>query len=62
MNYISAMRGGKRPNSGRKPVVDKAVMITLYPKSSHVEALGGREAVQVLCKEFIEKSVKKKKK
>lgn len=34
-------RGGKRDNAGRKPVKDKAVQLTIYPRESDIEKAGG---------------------
>ena len=34
-------RGGSRPNAGRKPVKDKVVSLTIYPRKSAIKKAGG---------------------
>jgi len=34
-------RGGSRPNAGRKPVKDKVVTLTIYPRKSAIKKAGG---------------------
>lgn len=45
--------GGKRKNSGRKPVEDKKVRVTLWLNESIVNAKGGLEATKELCIVFL---------
>ena len=35
--------GGKRKNSGRKPVEDKKIQVTIYVRASKINAHGGLE-------------------
>lgn len=39
-------RGGQRNNSGRKAIEDKKKGITIYVRESHINFLGGRDAVR----------------
>ena len=48
-------RGGQRPNSGRKPIKDKKKQISIYPRESKIELIGGPEKI----KEKIYKLLKK---
>jgi len=46
-------RGGSRPNAGRKPVKDKVVTLTIYPRKSAIKKAGGvqeakRKALEAL--------------
>lgn len=41
--------GGKRKNSGRKPVKDKAVQLSIYPKSSIIKKVGGIKKAKEIC-------------
>lgn len=50
--------GGARARAGRKPVEDKKVMLSIYPQSSRVEALGLEECKRIAA-EAIEKEYKK---
>ena len=48
-------RGGQRPNSGRKPVKDKAIQLTIYPRKSDIKKAGGiqaakRKALAAICR------------
>ncbi len=45
--------GGKRNNSGRKPVADKKVRVTLWVNESIVTSKGGLEATKELCIVFL---------
>jgi hypothetical protein len=45
--------GGKRSNSGRKPLTDKMVRIPLWVKESVANAHGGIEATKELCIVFL---------
>lgn len=41
--------GGKRNGAGRKPVKDKAVQISIYPKTSIVKKIGGLKKAKELA-------------
>jgi len=41
--------GGKRSNAGRKKVKDKAIQVTLYPRTSIVKKVGGMAKAKQLC-------------
>jgi hypothetical protein len=47
-------RGGPRPNSGRKPVTDKKVPLTIYVRESTLNRLG-KEAVREIAVDAIQK-------
>lgn len=48
--------GGSRVNSGRKPIEDKKVTLSIYPHKSRIELIGIEEtkriAIQAIEKEF----------
>lgn len=54
-----AKHGGRRKNSGRKPVEDKKVALTIWPRMSQVEKLGGMEVAKSLVLQGLEGAVKK---
>lgn len=41
--------GGKRSRAGRKPIADKAQMVTIYPRSSQIKKIGGIEKARELA-------------
>lgn len=43
-------RGGKRPNSGRKPLAEKKEPVTVYLYPSEIDKLGGRDGVKHFLK------------
>lgn len=45
-------RGGKRTGSGRKPVTDKKIQLTIYVKTSQIKKLG-REKIRQVCEKSI---------
>jgi hypothetical protein len=47
MKQHQKQRGGPRPNSGRKPVADKKIALTIYVKESVIEALGKETAKEI---------------
>ena len=47
--------GGRRKNSGRKPVADKKQAVTVYVPQSTIIKLGGAQSVKNLTKMYIEK-------
>ena len=47
--------GGKRKNSGRKPVTDKKKQVTLYVLQSMIDKLGGEAEMKKYIYETIEK-------
>lgn len=49
---------GRRGNSGRKPVEDKKVQLSIYPLGSWVNAIGIKRAKD-LCLIALEKEMKK---
>jgi hypothetical protein len=50
-------RGGARANSGRKPITDKKMQLSIYLRKSKIDLNGGSEAI----KEKIYKILKSKK-
>lgn len=50
---MEKQRGGQRPGSGRKPVTDKKIQLTIYVLTSQVEKLGGREKIRQVCEKII---------
>ena len=51
--------GGKRKGSGRKPVSDPKIQLSLYIPSSIIENLGGKQATISLLMNQLEKENKK---
>lgn len=58
MNAEDSQHGGRRTNSGRKPVEDKKVTVSIYPQQSRVELLG-IAAIKDISITAIEKEYKK---
>ena len=54
--------GGKRNNAGRKSIPDKKITVSIYPRQSEVEIVGGIDAAKALAVSAIERKVKKLKK
>lgn len=50
--------GGARSKAGRKPVEDKAVQVTIYPKTSIIKKVGGMEKAKVLALNALLKAAK----
>jgi hypothetical protein len=50
--------GGARSKAGRKPVDDKAMQITIYPKTSLVKKVGGIEKAKVILINALLKAAK----
>lgn len=49
-----AKHGGKRSNAGRKPVKDKKVQLTIYPRTSQVKAAGGKKKAKLVALQAVE--------
>lgn len=45
----------KKEGRGRKPIKDKKVTLTIYPRMSQVKASGGMEKAKKLCMEALPK-------
>lgn len=45
--------GGARKKAGRKPIEDKKQQVNLFIQTSLIEELGGKEAIQALCYEYL---------
>jgi hypothetical protein len=56
MKRHQKQRGGPRPGSGRKPLPDKRVALTIYVKRSALDALG-KEAARKIAIEAIQSNV-----
>ena len=54
--------GGKRKGSGRKPVDDPKLTLSIYPLTSYVEAVGGQDEAKTIAVNAIERQAKKMKK
>lgn len=52
------VRGGARPNAGRKPSGNRKVQVSIYVEQKSIEALGGMSAVKEMILGVIAKSVK----
>jgi hypothetical protein len=50
--------GGKRKNSGRKPVTDKKVQVSFYIEGSKIEKLGGLDPFKEKIIAYVERSCK----
>ena len=48
-------RGGKRKNSGRKPVSDKKVQVSLYVEESKIKKHGGADALKAKIYKYVSK-------
>lgn len=42
-----------KSKAGRKPVADKKVVLTLYPRESQIKAAGGMEKAKKICLEAL---------
>ena len=42
-------QGGKRSNAGRKPIDDKKITLTIYPRQSQIDSVGGIEKAKELA-------------
>jgi len=49
--------GGKRPGSGRPSIKDKKVTLTIYPRKSSVEAVGGMDKAREIALNSIQKPI-----
>jgi hypothetical protein len=58
METTLKLRGGKRSNAGRKPITDRKIQLTIYPRQSEVDLLGGVDEVKVLCFNAITRKIK----
>ena len=45
--------GGKRNNAGRKPVKDKAMQVSIYPRASVIKKLGGLQKAKTLAISYL---------
>lgn len=45
--------GGPRKGSGRKPVADPKIMVSLYIETSIINAMGGIEEIREACYQFL---------
>ena len=50
---MKTTHGGKRKTSGRKPVADKKVQVSLYIRQSEIEKFGGLDEVKKALCEFV---------
>ncbi len=50
--------GGKRSNSGRKPITDRKKSLTIYPRESEINLVGGAESAKELCYNAITRKIK----
>lgn len=53
-NKYMAKHGGKRSNSGRKPVKDKKIQLSIYPLTSQVKAAGGKKKAKTVALQAVE--------
>ncbi|HEV3223902.1 MAG TPA: hypothetical protein VGZ90_13530 [Puia sp.] len=51
---MKSKQGGKRKGSGRKPIADKKIQISVYPRQSSIMRAGGIEASKLLALNAIE--------
>lgn len=58
MTNKPSTHGGARKNSGAKPIADKKITLSIYPRGSRIEALG-LDRVKEIALEAIEKEYKK---
>lgn len=59
-NLLNQEMGGKRTGSGRKPVEEKAAPVTIYIYPSRIESLGGKDEVQRIMKEAVDRAKPRK--
>lgn len=50
------VRGGKRPNAGRKPSGNRKVQVSIYVEEKIIESLGGMSSVKSILLDVIAKS------
>lgn len=50
------VRGGARPNAGRKPSGNRKVQVSIYVEEKIIESLGGMSAVKGVLLDVIAKS------
>lgn len=55
MKRAKSQRGGARSKAGRKPVADKRVPLTIYPRMSDIAAHGGEIEAKVIALKAITK-------
>lgn len=53
MKKIKSKRGGKRANSGRKPVKDKKKLLPLYIHESVIKKTGGDKKAKELATDYL---------
>ena len=58
---IKYTQGGKRKRSGRKPVLDKKVSVSIYPRLSRIYLLG-KDEIRDLAHTSIEREYLKRQK
>ena len=46
--------GGKREGGGRREIVDKKITLIIYPRTSEVEAVGGKEKAREIALKAIQ--------
>lgn len=46
--------GGKREGAGRKEIADKKITLIIYPRTSEVEAVGGKEKAREIALKAIQ--------
>ena len=47
-------KGGRRSNSGRKPIADKKMQVWLFIRQSVIEKHGGKDALKLKIEQSIE--------
>jgi hypothetical protein len=55
---MKTTHGGKRKNSGRKPVSDKKVQVSFYIKQSKIDSVGGIDKFKEKVLRYIERSLR----
>lgn len=50
------VRGGARPNAGRKEVIDKLMPLRVSIRESRLNKLGGADVVQKFLKNYLDSS------
>jgi hypothetical protein len=50
--------GGARKDAGRKPVLDKKITLIIYPRTSEIEAVGGKEKAREIALNAIKNHTK----
>ena len=46
--------GGKREGAGRREIADKKITLIIYPRTSEVEAVGGKEKAREIALKAIQ--------